>query len=220
MNTSLENAMPATTSFVGTDWPQVTPEEVHRFEKAAKITDPATFAAQLNALIREKITQAKEAEPRSDTLPEALVRKAQALRADTRWSPSPTDIQRGRRAQLQTFDEPQNLTVAEFARLAHKSRQQIYKDLAAEPKRLLALSVGSRKQRLPDWQLDPVRLHLTQAVLRGAPDVDAWTLFHTLSEPLEALRGYAPVEAVTRTSVDQVARVVFNTLGIHAGGQA
>ncbi|MDN7179381.1 integrase [Caballeronia sp. SEWSISQ10-4 2] len=212
--------MSATTSFVGADWPDVTLEEVHRFEKAAKITDPETFTAQLNALIREKITQAKQAKPRPESLAEVFAHKAQALRADTRWSPSPTDIQRGRRAQLQAFDEPQNLPLAEFARLAHKSRQQIYKDLASEPKRLLALSVGSRKQRLPDWQLDPVRLQLTQAVLSGAPDIDAWTLFHTLSEPLEVLRDQAPVEVVTRTSVDEVTSAVLNALGIHARGKA
>jgi hypothetical protein len=66
---------------------------------------------------------------------------------------------------LRLFEQPQNLPLPEFARLAHKSRQQIYKDLAAKPRRLLALSVGPRKQRLPDWQLDPLRLRLTQDYL-------------------------------------------------------
>lgn len=86
---------------------------------------------------------------------------------------------------LRVFEEPQNLPLAWFAQLARKSRQQIYKDLSAHPR------------RLPEWQLDPMRLRLTQQVLKQAADLDPWTLFHALSGPLEALAGRSPVEAVT-----------------------
>jgi hypothetical protein len=46
---------------------------VHRFEKAANITDP------VNAPIREKVAQAKQADPRPESLPKVLARKAQTL---------------------------------------------------------------------------------------------------------------------------------------------
>ena len=73
----------------------------------------------------------------------------QPLRADTRWAPNETDVQRGRAVLLETFNQPHNLPPAEFAKLADKSRQQIYKDILA--RRLLALNVGPRGQKLPDW---------------------------------------------------------------------
>lgn len=151
----------------------------------------------------------------ASSLTNTITDKAKALRADTRWSPSDTDIQRGRRAMLQVFQQPKNLPLPAFAKLASKSRQQIYKDLAATPKRLLALNIGRRGQRLPDWQLDPLRLRLTQEVLKGAADVDVWTLFYTLSEPLDCLGGRSPVEAVTRGNFDEVLKAIYNSLGIH-----
>lgn len=206
--------MPKTLSFLRSDLPKVTPAEVRRFEGPARIKNPAAFAAELDALILEKVASAEQAAD-SSFLTQALAHKAQALRTDTRWIPSATDIQRGRHAILQVFERPQNLPLPAFATLAHKSRQQIYKDLAAKPRRLLALSVGPRKQRLPDWQLDPLRLRLTQKVLKLAADVDAWTVFNALSEPLDGLGGRSPVEAVSPGSLDEVVKAVGNALGIH-----
>ena len=124
-----------------------------------------------------------------------------------------TDIQRGRATLLEAFDQPHNLPLPEFAGLANKSRQQIYKDIDAG--RLLALNVGPRGQKLPDWQLDPVKQQLTQAVLQEVEGIDNWTLYRALSEPLEGLGGRAPVDAVTTGSIDDVARAVFNVLGVH-----
>ena len=135
------------------------------------------------------------------------------MRAGSRWKPAETDIQRGRAVMLEAYDRAHNLPLPQFARLANKVRQQIYKDIDAG--RLLALNVGPRGRKLPDWQLDPVKQRLTQVVLHGAAGVDAWTLYRVLSEPLEALRGRAPVEAGTEDSVDAVARAVFNVLGVH-----
>lgn len=202
--------MPKTLSFMGFDLPAVTPTDVHRFDATARIKDRDKFAAELDALIQEKMAAAQAA-----FVTDQLARKARALRADTRWSPSATDLQRGRSAMLRVFEQPQNLPLSEFARLAHKSRQQIYKDLAAQPRRLLALSVGPRKRRLPEWQLDPLRLCLTQRVLKQADDVDAWTLFHALSDPLELLGGRSPVEAVTPGNLDAVTLAVLAALGLH-----
>ena len=143
-----------------------------------------------------------------------LTRKASALRADKPWVPQETDIQRGRAIQLDEFGQAHNLPLQEFARLANKSRQQIYKDIDA--RRLLALNVGPRGRKLPDWQLDPVRQRLTQTVLLGVENIDNWTIYRALSEPLESLGGRSPVDAVTPDSIDDMARAVFNVLGVHA----
>lgn len=207
--------MPKTSSLPGFGLPKVTPAEVKRFEAAASIKDPVAFAAELEALIQEKLASAEQVAAASSSLVDTLGGKARALRADTRWSPSATDLQRGRSAMLRRFEQPQNLPLPEFARLAHKSRQQIYKDLAAKPRRLLALSVGPRRQRLPDWQLDPLRLRLTQEVLKMAADIDAWTVFQALSEPLDSLGDRSPVEAVSPGNLDAVVKAVYNALGVH-----
>ncbi len=63
--------------------------------------------------------------------------------------------------------------------------------------------------------LDPVKQRLTQIVLRGASEVDAWTQYRALAEPLEGLAGHSPVEAVAADSIDAVAKAVFNVLGVH-----
>lgn len=69
--------------------------------------------------------------------------------------------------------------------------------------------------RLPDWQLDPVRLKLTQEVLKVAGDADAWTVYHALSEPAGGLRGRSPVDAVTPGNLDEIVATVCNALGVH-----
>ena len=199
--------------------PRVTPADVRRFESAVHIKDRDAFVAELDALLQEKLATAVSRTAASPT-DEALARKVSVLQADVRWTPSATDFQRGRRALLDAFEKPQNLPLPAFARLAHKSRQMIYKDLAARPQRLLALSVGPRRQRLPEWQLDPSGLRLTREVLERAVDVDAWTVYRVLSEPLEALGGRAPVEVVGRQGVEAVAQVVLGALGIEPEGAA
>lgn len=207
--------MPQTLSFMGSDLPKATSADLYRFERAAQIKDPVAFTAALDAFMRDKVGSAGKAADNRGALMATLVGKAQGLRAATAWNPSATDIQCGRQVMLEAFDRPQNLPLAEFARLAHKSRQQIYKDLAAQPPRLLGLSVGPRRQRLPDWQLDPLRLRLTQQVLQAAEDIDAWTVYHALSEPLEGLRGRSPVEAVSAANLPGVVTAVRNALGVH-----
>ena len=208
--------MVETVELRGAGVPRVTPADVRRFESAVRIEDRDAFVAELEALVREKLAAVGgRAAPSAD---EALARKVRALQADVRWTPSATDLQRGRRALLDAFEQPQNLPLPAFARLAHKSRQMIYKDLAA--RRLLALSVGPRRQRLPDWQLDPSGLRLTREVLERAADVDAWTVYRVLSEPLDGLGGRPPVEAVGRQGVEAVAQAVLGALGIEFDGAA
>lgn len=211
-----ELSMPKTLEYIADHLPKVTVDEVRRFSDTVEIRDAQAFAAELEAFVQERLESVdlpSSIEIEVETVEQTLARKAAALRADTRWAPRETEIQRGRAAVLEAFDQPHNLPLPDFVRLANKSRQQIYKDI--EARRLLALNVGPRGRRLPDWQLDPVKQRLTQAVLQAAPEVDAWTLYRALSEPLEGLAGRSPVEAVTADSVDAVAKAVFNVLGVH-----
>lgn len=205
--------MPTLAFTIADSLPRVTAEDVRRFADTVEIRDAPAFAAELQAFIHERVGSViLPANLEGETVVQALARKAGALRADTHWAPTETDVQLGRAALLETFNQPQNLSLPEFAKLADKSRQQIYKDILA--RRLLALNVGPRGQKLPDWQLDPVKRQLTQAVLQEVEGIDHWTIFRALSEPLEGLGGRSPVDAVTQGTIDNVAEVVFNVLGV------
>ncbi|MFC6839246.1 integrase [Xanthomonas theicola] len=206
--------MPKTLEFITDHLPRVTVEDVSRFATTVDIRDAGAFAAELQAFVHERVEAVElPASLEMETVEQTLTRKAAALRAGTRWAPGETDIQRGRAVLLEAFEQPHNLPLANFAKLADKSRQQIYKDIVA--RRLLALNVGPRGQKLPDWQLDPVKQRLTQAVLQEAEGIDHWTIYRALSEPLEGLGGRSPVDAVTSGSIDDVASAVFNVLGVH-----
>lgn len=206
--------MPKTLEFIADHLPCVTVEDVHRFFTTVEIRDARAFAAELQAFVHERVEAVElPAILEVEMVEQTLARKAAALRAGIRWTPGATEIQRGRAAQLDAFNQPHNLSVLEFAKLADKSRQQIYKDI--DVRRLLALNVGPRGQKLPDWQLDPVKRQLTQAVLQKVEDVDHWTIYYALTEPLEGLGGRSPVNVVTAGSIDDVARAVFNVLGVH-----
>lgn len=202
--------------------PLVTPTEVRRFDKAVTVRDRGAFLFELDRLVREKVAAATNVAAEATPLTETLGRKAASLRAATSWSPMTADLQRGRAELLREFERPHNLPLADFVRLAHKSRQQIYKDIAA--RKLLALDVGHRGQRIPDWQLEAPGLQLTRAVLQAAEDVDAWTLYRALAEPCEALGGQSPAAIANRGNVDSIVRVVLASLGVqraeHGGADA
>ncbi|OAJ45580.1 hypothetical protein AO064_29570 [Pseudomonas marginalis] len=94
-----------------------------------------------------------------------------------------SDIQRERRAMLATYEAPTNLTVPDFARLAGMSREQVSREIKAG--RLLAIGLGNRGLRIPDWQLDSVRLAQTQKVLATGCAIGPWDVFWMLSNQLE-----------------------------------
>ena len=204
--------MPKAQGAAAVDQPLVTPTEVHRFDKAVTVRDRGAFLFELDRLVREKLAAAKNAVSETPPPTESLRRKAESLRATTSWAPTAVDVQRGRAELLREFEQPHNLPLADFVRLAHKSRQQIYKDIAA--RKLLALDVGRRGQRIPDWQLESPGLQLTRAVLEAAVDVDAWTVYRALAEPSGALGGQSPAVSVNRGNVDATARVVLASLGV------
>ena len=144
--------MPNAIEFIADRLPRVTVEDVRRFADTVEIRDAPAFAAELQAFIHERVEAVKlPANLDGETVGQALARKAAALRTETRWAPTETDVQRGRAVLLEAFNQPHNLPIPEYAKLADKSRQQIYKDILA--RRLLALNVGPRGQKLPDWQL-------------------------------------------------------------------
>lgn len=197
------------------DAPLISEVDVQRFSNFVTIRDLKGFTAALTEFYREKIPFAvidSKRIPKSE-LRAHLAREAASLSADKTWAPTATDLQRGRAQLLSEFNTPQNLPLAKFATLANKSRQQIYKDVKA--KRLLALSIGSRGQRIPDWQLEANGLELTRQILATVPDVDEWTLFHALSEPLDALHGKSPIKAANKVTMNKIVSLVLNSLGVH-----
>ena len=183
------------------------------FAGVATIRDKLAFSARLARIINREVKRALEHQRHEAGQGDASM---PSFRAETPWEPSATELQRGRALMLKEFRLPGNLPVADFARLAGKSRQQIYKDV--ELRRLLALSIGARGQRIPDWQLDETRKTLTQAVLQKAREVDEWTLYYALSEPNEALAGKAPLAVVTVGNLDKVRTAVLSQLGIRDRG--
>jgi hypothetical protein len=201
--------------FVAPPTTLVSQHDIQRFSTVVTIHDEAGFARYLNEfLIAKRRVRAAEPEQLIDTakIRAALKEKATALQAETPWHPSVTDLQRGRLQMLKEFNTPQNLPLARFAALANKSRQQIYKDVAA--KRLLSLSIGKRGQRIPDWQLDDVRSDLTQLLLAKASAIDEWTLFHALSDPMESLGGKSPIDSVNKSNINQVLFAILAGLGV------
>jgi hypothetical protein len=185
----------------------VSKKVLDEFSEVAIIRDKLAFSAQLSRVIDREVELALKR--RETPVTES---PTSAFRAEERWKPSATDLQRGRVLMLTEFRKPHNLPVTDFSLLAGKSRQQIYKDV--EMRRLLALSIGARGQRIPDWQLDVTRKNLTQALLEKAREVDEWTLYYALSEPTEALSGRSPLDAVTPGNMGKVLSVILGQLDI------
>lgn len=117
-----------------------------------------------------------------------------------------SSLQRERMLLMDTLEAPHNLPVVQFAKLAGKSRQWISHEI--QRGNLLAIALGNRGQRVPDWHLDPVKHRLIQAVLKHTWDADAWQIYHALSRPNAMLDGRPPVETVTHENVREVMKAV------------
>jgi hypothetical protein len=96
--------------------------------------------------------------------------------------------------------------VTQFAKLAGKSRDQVNRELKAG--KLLALKMGNRGQRVPDWQLDPVKSKLARVVLGQVEFADAWQIYNALTQPHQQLDGHTPIDHVTLDNVHAVAEIV------------
>ncbi|MGY6271827.1 tyrosine-type recombinase/integrase [Achromobacter denitrificans] len=121
--------------------------------------------------------------------------------------PKPSDLQRERNELLDMFNAPHNLRVVEYAKLAGKSRRWISYEIQA--RNVLALNVGHRGLRVPEWQLDPLKGRLVRSVLgRTGPGVDSWQIYHALMRPHELLDGASPIEAVAASNLERVTALV------------
>ncbi|PAU86603.1 integrase [Pseudomonas sp. WN033] len=117
-----------------------------------------------------------------------------------------SDVQRERMEILEVYEAPHNLQVIQFARLAGKSRDQINREIKAG--KLLTLSMGNRGQRIPDWQLDPLKQRLVSTLLGQTSKVASWQLYRALLQPRELLQGCSAVEAVSEANLQEVVKIV------------
>ncbi|MDT4805848.1 Arm DNA-binding domain protein [compost metagenome] len=117
-----------------------------------------------------------------------------------------SEVQRERMELLEIYEAPHNLPVVQFARLAGKSRDQINREIKAG--KLLTLSMGNRGQRIPDWQLDPLKQKLVQAVLMRLEGVDSWWLYQLLLQPRGSMGGRSAIEGVTLANLHETVQMV------------
>lgn len=116
-------------------------------------------------------------------------------------------IQREREAMLAIYEAPHSLPVPLFATLAGKSRYQILREVKAG--KLLSIRLGNRGQRIPDWQLAPLKLRLTQAILKQVPQVDSWQAYFMLTSPHSGLDGLSALDVVMPTNLDSIAQMLL-----------
>ncbi|MEN1398724.1 tyrosine-type recombinase/integrase [Pseudomonas aeruginosa] len=121
--------------------------------------------------------------------------------------PEVSAIQREREEMLAIYESPSSLPVPLFGKLAGKSKDQINRELKAG--KLLSISLGNRGQRVPDWQLVPLKQKLTQVVMSMCPYLDSWALYRLLTTPHPKLGDRAAIDLATPTNVDKVAHAVI-----------
>ena len=121
-----------------------------------------------------------------------------------------SDIQRERMALVDVFEAAHNLPVAEYAKMAGKSRRWISYEIKVG--NLLALNLGNRGQRVPDWHLDPVKHALIQAVLKLSRGADPWQIYNALLQSRAKLRGRSALESVSATNLDKIIMAVSTTV--------
>ena len=122
--------------------------------------------------------------------------------------PKMSDLQREHLKLLDIFEGPDNLVVADYAKLVGKSRRWITYEIQAG--NLLSIQLGNKGQRVPVWQLEPLKRQLIQCILRQTPrGVDTWEIYHALQRPHESLGNLSPLDAVTHGNMATAVRVVL-----------
>ena len=120
--------------------------------------------------------------------------------------PEVSAIQREREEMLAIYESPSSLPVPLFGKLAGKSKDQINRELKAG--KLLSVSLGNRGQRVPDWQLVPLRHKLAQVLMRQCPQADSWELYRMLTRPHPDLGDRAAIDLVTPSNLGMVVQVI------------
>lgn len=82
--------------------------------------------------------------------------------------------------------------------------------------KLLSISLGNRGQRVPDWQLVPLKHKLAQVLMNQCPHADSWDLYRMLTQPHPDLGDRAAIDAVTPTNVPAIIRVLMGDYQHHA----
>ncbi|HFJ0420310.1 TPA: tyrosine-type recombinase/integrase [Pseudomonas aeruginosa] len=137
----------------------------------------------------------------------ASVQRLSAVHLPDYARPRLSPVQRERLRLLEMFEAPHNLSVADYAKLAGKSRRWITYEIQAG--NLLSIHMGNRGQRVPDWQLKPLKRKLIQSVLKQLPrDIDTWDIYHALLHSYKALGSRPAIEAVCPTNLHLAARLV------------
>ncbi|MFW7348463.1 MAG: tyrosine-type recombinase/integrase [Pigmentiphaga sp.] len=117
-----------------------------------------------------------------------------------------SDLQRQRMEMIATYEAPGNLPVVQYARLAGKSRDQVNREIKAG--KLLTLSMGNRGQRIPEWQLDPLKQRLVQTLMQRMEGVDPWQLYRELKVPRPALEGRTAVDAASPANFHEITELL------------
>ncbi|HGW5375690.1 TPA: tyrosine-type recombinase/integrase [Pseudomonas aeruginosa] len=128
----------------------------------------------------------------------------------TAWGEPMSDVQRQRMELVDLFEAPHNLPVAEYAKMAGKSRRWISYEVKAG--NLLALNLGNRGQRVPDWHLDPAKHALIQALLKINRSAEPWSIYHALTAPCPGLRKRSAIESVTFDNLNKLIDLVSSTI--------
>ena len=110
---------------------------------------------------------------------------------------------------LAIYQSAHNMVLPAFAKLVGKSRAQITREI--QRGKLLALSLGNRGYRIPDWQLDPMKGRLTHEVLLRSPCNDVWRIYQALTQPLDELGGRSAIEALTGGDIARIVELVCAT---------
>ncbi|WP_342308929.1 site-specific integrase [Burkholderia pyrrocinia] len=153
--------------------------------------------------------------PESDVID--LVDKNQRLSAidvPQYAQPSPTDQHRERMQLLEKFEAAHNVVVADYAKLAGKSRRWISHEVREG--KLLALTMGNKGQRIPVWHLEPVKHQLINTVMRHEPGRDGWQVHDALLTLQKELNGRSAIDAVNYRNMQSMVHLVRSTL--HAAG--
>lgn len=70
--------------------------------------------------------------------------------------------------------------------------------------------MGHRGQRVPDWQLDPLKRRLVQSVLKQVPrGIDTWHIYHALLHTYDELGPRPAIEAVRPANLHLAVRIVI-----------
>lgn len=139
--------------------------------------------------------------------PPASAQRLSAVHMPEYARPRLSEARRERLQILEVFEAPHNLSVADYAKLAGKSRRWITYEVQAS--NLLAIHMGNRGQRVPDWQLDPLKRRLVQSVLKQMPrGIDTWDIYHALLHCYDELGGRPAIEAVRPTNLHHAVRLV------------